>query len=48
MSYLAERVTGMRLIKSFSTQEEENKKADHLFRKQCNADIKLSLTAMVQ
>lgn len=48
MSYLAERVTGMRLIKSFSTQEEENKKADRLFRKQCNADIKLSLTAMVQ
>ena len=48
MSYLAERVTGMRLIKSFSTQEEENKKADHLFRKQCSADIKLSLTSMVQ
>lgn len=48
MGYLAEHVRGLRLIKSFRMEEEERKKADTLFRKQCKADIMLSYTSMIQ
>lgn len=48
MGYLAEHVRGLRLIKSFRVEEEEHQKANHLFQKQCKADILLSYTSMIQ
>ena len=48
MGYLAEHVRGLRLVKSFCMEKEEGEKADHLFRKQCKADILLSYTSMIQ
>jgi ATP-binding cassette subfamily B protein AbcA/BmrA len=48
MGYLAEHVRGLRLIKSFRMEDEEKKKADDLFQKQCKADIFLSYTSMIQ
>lgn len=48
MGYLAERVRGMRLMKSFQMMDEEQDQADELFKKQCSADIQLSLVSMIQ
>ena len=48
MGYLAEHVRGLRLIKSFRMEEEEHKKAEELFGKQCKADIFLGYTSMIQ
>ena len=48
MGYLVERVRNLRLIKSFRMEQEENATADDLFRKQCRANINLSLTSIVQ
>ena len=48
MGYLVERVRNLRLIKSFRMEREEFNTADDLFRKQCRANINLSLTSLVQ
>ncbi len=48
MGYLAERVRGLRLIKSFRMMDEEEKRGNELFKRQCRADIKLSLVSMVE
>ena len=48
MGYLAERVRGMRLMKSFQMMDKEQAQADELFKKQCSADIQLSLVSMIQ
>lgn len=48
MGYLAERVRGIRLIKSFHMEEEEQELSDELLKKQCKADILLSYTQMIQ
>ena len=48
MGYIAERVRGLRLIKSFSMEEEEQEKADRIFKEKCRADIGLSYTSMIQ
>lgn len=48
MGYIAERVRGLRLIKSFSMEEEEQEKADRIFKEKCRADIRLSYTSMIQ
>ena len=48
MGYLAERVRGMRLMKSFQMMDKEQDQADELFKKQCSADIQLSLVSMIQ
>ncbi len=48
MGYLAERVRGLKLIRSFRMMDEEEKRGNDLFRKQCGADIRLSLVSMVQ
>lgn len=48
MSYLAERVRGMRLMKSFRMMDKEQGQAEELFNKQCSADIQLSMVSMIQ
>ncbi len=48
MGYLAEHVRSIRLMKSFCTEGEEQKKARGLFGRQCKADILLSYTSMIQ
>ena len=48
MGYIAERVRGLRLIRSFHMEQEEKGMADKLFQEQCKSDILLSYTSMIQ
>ena len=47
MGYLAERVRGLRLIKSFRMEDNENDIAQGHFKRQCKADILMSYAGMI-
>ena len=47
MGYLAERVRGLRLIKSFRMEDNENNIAQGHFKRQCKADILMSYAGMI-
>lgn len=48
MGYLAERVRGLRLIKSFSMEQKEYETARNHFKRQCKSEILLSYASMIE